>query len=110
MTQLDLIEECLRRAQFDGITYSPTLDRKRLGAQLRRVLEVMERGGWYTLAEIAAHTGDASQAAISARLRDLRKEKFGGFEVERRRRGEPRNGLWEYELKTPGGGKSNQGF
>lgn len=103
MTQIDLIEECLRHAQFDGITYSPKLDRQRLGAQLRRVLEVMEKGGWYTLAEIAAYTGDASQAAISARLRDLRKPKFGGFTIERRRRGEPRKGLWEYQMKKPGG-------
>lgn len=99
MTQIDLIEECLRRAQFDGITFSPRFDRERLGAQLRRVFEFMEKGGWYTLGEIARHTGDASEAAISARLRDLRKPKFGGFTVERRRRGEPRNGLWEYRLK-----------
>lgn len=103
MTQLDLIEECLRKSRFDGITYSPAFDRERLGAQLKRVLGVLERGSWYTLAEIAAHTGDSSQAAISARLRDLRKPKFGGFTVERRRRGEPRNGLWEYHMKKPGG-------
>jgi hypothetical protein len=103
MTQMDLVEECLHRARFDGITYSPEFDRERLGAQLRRVLQAMEIGGWYTLAEIAAHTGDTSQAAISARLRDLRKAKFGGFAVERRRRGEPRLGLWEYHMKKPGG-------
>lgn len=101
MTQLDLVEECLRRAQFDGITYSPTFDRARLGAQMRRVFEVMEQGPWLTLEEIAIRTGDNSQAAISARLRDLRKPKFGGFSVERRRRGDPRKGLWEYHMKKP---------
>jgi hypothetical protein len=99
MTQFDLIQECLRRAEFDGITYEPKLDYQRLSGQLRRVFGVMVKGGWWTLAEIARQTGDQSEAAISARLRDLRKPKFGGFEVERRRRGEARKGLWEYRLK-----------
>ena len=35
-----------------------------------------------TLAEISAATGDP-QASVSARLRDLRKEKFGGYIVTR---------------------------
>lgn len=68
MTQLDLVEECLRRAKFDGFTYDPTFDRARLGAQMRRVFEVMEQGTWLTLEEISLRTGDHSQAAISARL------------------------------------------
>lgn len=99
MTQLDLVQECLRNAQFDGVTYDPKLDYQRLSGQLKRVFGVMVKGGWYTLSEIAGHTGDASEAAISARLRDLRKSKFGGFQVERRRRGEGKKGLWEYRLK-----------
>ncbi len=99
MTQIDLIQECLRRAQFDGITYDPKLDYQRLSGQLKRVFGVMVKGGWHTLAEIAQQTGDQSEAAISARLRDLRKSKFGGFEVERRRRGAAKKGLWEYHLK-----------
>lgn len=98
MTQIDLIQECLR-AQFDGITYNPKLDYQRLSGQLKRVFGVMVTGGWLTLSEIATATGDQSEAAISARLRDLRKPKFGGFEVERRRRGEAKKGLWEYRLK-----------
>jgi len=99
MTQIDLIQECLRQATFDGITYDPKLDYQRLSGQLKRVFGVMCKGGWYTLGEIAAHTGDSSEAAISARLRDLRKPKFGGFIIERRRRGEARKGLWEYRLE-----------
>lgn len=99
MTQMDLIQECLRRAEFDGITYDSKLDYRRLSGQLRRVFSVMVKGGWYTLSEIAAHTGDASEAAISARLRDLRKPKFGGFQIERQRRGDAKRGLWEYRLK-----------
>lgn len=99
MTQLDLIQECLRRAEFDGSTYDSTLDYQRLSGQLKRVFGVISKGGWYTLAEIANLTGDRSEAAVSARLRDLRKPKFGAFEVERRRRGEAKAGLWEYRLK-----------
>lgn len=99
MTQMDLVEECLRQAAFDGITYDPKLDYQRLSGQLKRVFGVMVTGQWLTLSEIAKRTGDHSEAAISARLRDLRKSKFGGFEVARRRRGEAKTGLWEYRLK-----------
>lgn len=99
MTQTDLIQECLRKAEFDGITYDRKLDYQRLSGQLKRVFSVMVTGGWRTLSEIARETGDQSEAAISARLRDLRKTKFGSFEVERRRRGDAKKGLWEYRLK-----------
>jgi hypothetical protein len=99
MTQIDLIQECLRQAQFDGQTYVPSLDYQRLSGQLKRVFRTMVTGQWLTLSEIAKRTGDHSEAAISARLRDLRKPKFGAFEVERRRRGAGKQGLWEYRLK-----------
>lgn len=85
-------------AHFDGITYRPEFDYERLGAQLKRVFEVVRDCRWYTLPEIAARTGDRSEAAISARLRDLRKPKFGGFRIDRRRRGEAKAGLWEYRI------------
>ena len=98
MTQLDLVEELAKLPHFDGITYSPEFDYTRLGAQLRRVFDVVRSGRWYTLSELSNLTGDRSEAAISARLRDLRKPKFGGFEVERRRRGDPKLGIWEYRL------------
>jgi uncharacterized membrane protein len=39
-------------------------------------------GDWWTLAELARATG-YPEASISARLRDLRKPKFGGYTVER---------------------------
>lgn len=83
---------------FDGVTYEAVFDRERLGAQLRRVFDTMSDGAWHTLREIALQTGDKSEAAISARLRDLRKDRFGGFTVERRRRGTPSAGLWEYRI------------
>lgn len=85
--------------EFDGRTYQPEHDRERLNSQLRRVFDTMEDGLWRTLAEISEATGDP-QASVSARIRDLRKVKFGGFSVDKRRRGEPMVGLWEYRLVT----------
>ena len=82
--------------QFDGTTYQPARDYARLQSQLGRVYRVLQRGAWLTLPEIAAQTGDP-EASISARIRDLRKPKYGGFEVHHRVR-EGHTGLWEYRL------------
>lgn len=69
---------------FDGATYVRALDHERLGAQLLRVGKLMGDGSWRTLAEIASATS-SPEASASARLRDLRKWKFGGHTVERDR-------------------------
>ena len=67
----------------DGETYSQGRDLSRLNAQMRDVYRYMQHGEWRTLADIAARTGHP-EASVSARLRDLRKSRFGGFTVERR--------------------------
>lgn len=82
---------------FDGDTYQPELDIDRLKSQLDRVRWLMEDGEWRTLAQIQGIIG-GSESGISARLRDLRKEKFGSYIVNRRHRGEPSFGLFEYQL------------
>lgn len=82
---------------FDGKTYAIVRDHARLAAQLSAVRRLMMDQEWRTLAEIAAHTG-APESSISARLRDLRKAKFGGHIVERRYLAD---GLWEYRLIYP---------
>ena len=82
---------------FSGSTYDPEHDGERLGGQLYRVFALMRDSEWRTLGEIASVAG-GSEAGISARLRDCRKDRFGGHTVERRRRGEPKDGLWEYRL------------
>ena len=56
--------------------------------------EAIRDGGWYSLSDVAAITGDP-EAAVSARLRDFRKARFGGHVVERRR---VSGGLFEYRL------------
>jgi hypothetical protein len=85
------------RVTFDGSTYEPAHDKRRLARQQLRVFGALKDGGWWTLAEIHAITGDP-EASISARLRDLRKTRFGHHVVDRRRRGEAARGIWEYRL------------
>ena len=41
---------------------------------------------------------------LELQLRHMRKQRFGGYLVEKRRRGEPKDGLWEYRLVL---GRSN---
>lgn len=79
---------------FDGHTIDPARDNGRLFAQLKRVKELMADGVWRTLDEIARAVGDPP-ASVSARLRDLRKERWGSMKVDRRRRGK---GLFEYRV------------
>ena len=94
---------CLRgdppAAHFDGETYESNHDFKRLTGQNLGVFNCMKDGSWRTLSEIEEVLGVGhSQAGISARLRDLRKEKFGSHTVDRRRRGNAYKGLHEYRL------------
>ena len=82
---------------FDGPTFDPKHDAERLGAQLAKVRDLMADGAWRTLDEIGVAVF-VPGASVSARLRDLRKEKFGAFTVERRARGERSSGLFEYRV------------
>jgi hypothetical protein len=84
-------------ADFDGQTYERSRDHKRLTRQIEKVFAAMIDGEWHTLPELNTVTGAPVQS-ISARLRDLRKHKFGEFVIEKRTRGEPKDGLWEYHL------------
>lgn len=92
--QQDLFSPAPRRA-FDGPTYDSERDYDRLNAQMRRVFDIVRDGHWHTLAEIAAATGDP-EASVSARLRDLRKPKYGSREIERQF---VEKGLWRYRMK-----------
>lgn len=85
------------RTLFEGATIVPARDNARLARQLARVLEATSDGKWNTLDTIAEITGDPP-ASVSARLRDLRKAKFGAYLVERRYF---KDGLWEYRVGQP---------
>ena len=88
------------RGLFDGDTYEAVCDYQRLVSLLGRVWRLMADGRWRTLREIQQNVG-GSESSISARLRDFRKDKFGGYIVLRRRRSVPTVGLWEYRLMEP---------
>lgn len=81
---------------FGGQTYDLAKDGERLTGQFYRVRDLMLTGEWYTLGKLQELVG-GSEAGISARVRDLRKPAFGGYEVERRR---VEGGLYEYRIKN----------
>lgn len=83
-------------ANFNGSDYVPERDNPRLKGQLLRVWHEVKDGRWLTLRAIADATGDP-EASVSAQLRHLRKERFGGFEIDKRH---VRDGLFEYRLVT----------
>ena len=80
-----------------GPAYEVEKDAKRIGKQYERIRDLMLSVDWKTLREIADITGDP-EASISAQLRHLRKEKFGGYTLEKRRRSD--RGTWEYRLRA----------
>ena len=81
---------------LDGETYQPGRDKPRLQGQLAAVCSVLSDYQWHTLEELATRCS-ASQAGVSARLRDLRKARFGSQTIEKRY---INNGLWEYRLSS----------
>jgi len=69
---------------FDGETFDTEKDQQRLTTLLERVRDLMIDGEWRPLWAIAVEAR-GSEASVSARLRDLRKPRFGCYQVERRR-------------------------
>lgn len=58
--------------------------KRRATTQLRDVQSLMRYGDWMLLSSIAEKC-KAPPQSVSARLRDLRKSKFGGYTIEKRR-------------------------
>ncbi len=96
MTQPSLLNLPLN---LDGVTYEPARDGARLSRQLELVEAIMKDGQWHTMADIygkfLGRGMGASEAGISARLRDLRKPKFGGHTIEREY---VADGVWRYRM------------
>lgn len=61
-----------------------------MNKQLKRVFELMQDGAARTLDEIANALG-ISESSAGARLRDLRKPRFGGYTVKREKLATSRN-------------------
>ena len=79
---------------FDGATFDEARDSERLAKQLQSVFSLMNDKEWHTIPELA-YVLRAPEASISARLRDLRKSKFGAHIVEREY---VIRGLWKYRV------------
>jgi hypothetical protein len=107
MKKIDGTEELplLGYMRFNGADYKPNRDDGRLGAQIQKIFTLMQDGIWRTLPQIETQTG-YPQASISAQLRHLRKERFGGHIVERRY---IENGLYEYCLIVNKKGRHKDG-
>ena len=86
-------------ARFDGSDIDPKLDQKRLSGQLEKIFNLMKDGSYRTLRDISDILG-YGESSISANLRNLRKVRFGLHTIDKRRKGEASNGLWEYKLIT----------
>lgn len=89
-----LSEALLADQPFDGTTYVHARDHGRLSAQLNQVRQVLSDRQWHMLAEIVLRVR-GSEAGVSARIRDLRKTKFGGHLIERRHIS---HGVWQYRM------------
>lgn len=72
------------------------IDYGRQDKQRIKVLTLMADGAWRTLAMIALRTGEP-EASVSARLRDLRKPRYGSWQVDKRRVVDG-GGTWEYRV------------
>ncbi len=80
---------------FSGETYDHERDHLRLSAQYWQVFSLMSDGQPRTLEQISAALGGAPTPSISARLRDMRKPRFGAHTVEREHIS---NGLYTYRV------------
>jgi hypothetical protein len=86
-------------SEFGGDTIEP-VDGPRLSTQLYWVYAIMFDAKWRTIGDLVSiirekHDTNVMQTSISARLRDFRKNKFGGHTVNRNNLG---GGLFEYQL------------
>lgn len=87
----------LETVRFDGHVYEHARDHTRLVGQMLRIRDLMSDGQWRTVHEIHLETGDP-ETSVSAQLRNLRKVKFGGYTVDKRRRGGETSALWEFRV------------
>jgi len=78
----DLFSYVPPQRAFDGKTYQASRDYERLHGQLKAVFDLMSDQRWRTLSDIGTAV-EGSEASLSARLRDLRKQKYGAHEVQR---------------------------
>lgn len=85
-------------SQFPGPAVDIEFDEARLTGLQLAVFNLMKDAKWRTHSEIKAAIGRGSENGIAAMLRNLRSPKRGRHAVNKRRRGDPTKGLYEYSL------------
>lgn len=100
-------KDYLAIARYEG-PVDPRIDFDRLQGQTRVIFDLMSDRQFRTLSEIGDITG-FPQASVSAQIRHLRKLRFGGNIVNKRRRFEDK-GVWEYQLipRIPAGQRDDK--
>jgi DNA-binding NarL/FixJ family response regulator len=78
---------------FDGAVIDHKVDQKPLEKQLKAIYNLMQDGVYRSLSDIATKL-NIGESSVSAQLRNLRKERYGGFEVQKTRV----DRLWLYRL------------
>jgi hypothetical protein len=100
MVRLQVIQRIAGYPRY-GLRY----DREATRTQLEIVRDVMlsaaECGAWVTLTEISPMTR-FGEASISAQLRHLRRQVFGGYRVEKRRRATEDCAVMTAKVNVPG--------
>lgn len=99
------LDEAMARGalEFNGADYDPQHDQARLEKQIGRVYEVVKDGQWRTISEICweilrKFNKTDPEPSVSCQLRHLRKDRFGGYCVQKRARGKREHGLFEYRV------------
>lgn len=85
------------RPTFDGESFDKDKDQARLTSNIVKVRQFMSDGEWHTAHDIRRGIGASPDTAILERVRDLRKERFGAFSIESKRR---EGGTWCYRMVT----------
>ena len=93
--QLDIFASPPPHGDRDGKTFVRERDGKRCNSQADAVWEIVKDHCWHTPSEIAEKVG-CSDSSATARLRDLRKPRFGSHTVEREY---VERGLFRYRVK-----------
>lgn len=89
--------------RFDSGVRLEQADHVRLGAQIARVKAVLETGRWYTVPDLQDAIWERfrvrdPEPSLSAQIRNLKKPKHGGHEIERKREGNQ----WFFRLVAHG--------
>lgn len=80
--------------RFNGSDYNHERDGVRLAGQALKVFNYMKDSKWRSIRDIATEINEP-ETSVSAQLRNLRKQSFGGHTVDKIHVGD---GFWRYRL------------